>query len=107
MVKAKVDIHKAEADSLADKGCLFSDMASPRPDKVVPLHLGGEKQKSRWPGMPDTVCPVCAVLISGFAGEAPVVGHRSLGPRAWNYKSNQRARFIWPLILKHKFDFSL
>jgi hypothetical protein len=42
-VKAIVEIQSAFAGSLADMDCDFSmtDMASPRPDKVVPIHRCG------------------------------------------------------------------
>jgi hypothetical protein len=50
MVKAKVDIHRATAGACAGTGCLISDMASPWPDKVVPLHLEGEKRKAAGQG---------------------------------------------------------
>jgi len=51
-VKAIVDIHNALAGWPADMDCVFliTDMASPGPDKVVPIHRWGLKTKSRWSG---------------------------------------------------------
>jgi hypothetical protein len=83
MVNAKVDIHKAVPGSLADKDCLLSDMASPRPDKVVPLHLGIENKKPLARCTRHGYVHAHGILISGFAGKAPVIGRRSSGPRAF------------------------
>jgi hypothetical protein len=44
------------------------------------------------------VAPCARILISGFAGEAPVVGRRCRDPKVYALKSNQRASLIKLLI---------
>ncbi|WP_167358496.1 hypothetical protein [Rhizobium aethiopicum] len=77
-VKATVEIHSALAGSLADMGCAFSmaDIASPRPDKVVPIHCWGLKQKAA--GQDALARGARKILFSGFAG-----GARRWAPNHW------------------------
>ncbi|MGV1793711.1 hypothetical protein ACQZ6J_25265 [Rhizobium sp. A37_96] len=100
-----MDTHKALAGSPADMDCAFSekDMASPWPDKVVPINRWVKNKKplirtrtTRCTGYPET-----AALLG-----APVVGRQNRGLLACLKQCKARARFSKCLFSRFLLNFA-